>query len=107
VTADPRNLATVQHGAPLRDAAVNPKPVDYLPPINAGEAGELGNPHGPTVVAPGIHAEQGVRPVRHGVVSSNVDTQEADEVAAAKVWQPQTTPPAPEPDPEPDTGTGA
>jgi hypothetical protein len=37
-------------GTPLRDAAVDPQPQDYLPPSNAGEA----DPHGPLVVAPEI-----------------------------------------------------
>lgn len=33
--------------SPLRDAAVDPSPGDYLPPVNAGTA----NPHGPSVVS--------------------------------------------------------
>ncbi len=39
--------ATEQVGAKLRDAAVDPRPTDLLPPSNAGQA----NPHGPAVVA--------------------------------------------------------
>lgn len=39
-------------GTRLRDAAVDPRPGDFLAPINAGEA----DPHGPLVVSPGIHA---------------------------------------------------
>ena len=35
----------------LRDAAVDPRPDDYLAPVNAGKA----DPHGPLVVAPEIH----------------------------------------------------
>jgi hypothetical protein len=31
----------------IRDAAVDPRPEDFLPPTNAGQA----NPHGPEVVA--------------------------------------------------------
>lgn len=57
---DPRTLDTGVVGTPLRDAAVDPRPEDFLPPTNAGEA----NPHGPLVVSPGIHAieTQVVRP---------------------------------------------
>lgn len=46
---DPRKVGEAA-SAPLRDAAVDPRPEDYRPPTNAGEA----NPHGPLVVAPGI-----------------------------------------------------
>jgi hypothetical protein len=53
----------VQFGSELRDAAVDPQPGDFLPPINAGEA----NPHGPKVVAPGIHGV-GPSPLRPGEV---------------------------------------
>ena len=50
-------------GSPLRDAAVDPKPWDFLPPTNAGEA----DPHGPLVVAPGLHGV-GPKPIRGGEV---------------------------------------
>ncbi len=50
-------------GTELRDAAVDPEPEDFLAPVNAGEA----DPHGPLVVAPGIHAE-GERVVKAGPV---------------------------------------
>jgi hypothetical protein len=50
--ADPREVETVHAGAPMRDAAVDPRPSDHLPPTNAGEA----NPHGPAVVSPEIGA---------------------------------------------------
>lgn len=40
-----------QVGARARDAAVDPRPGDFLAPVNAGRAGRLGNPHGSTVVA--------------------------------------------------------
>lgn len=61
---DPRELGTdgdgiVQLGTPLRDAAVDPHPEDFLPPINAGKPGPEGNPHGPNVVSPQIHASSG------------------------------------------------
>lgn len=76
--ADPRNLGDGTVGTKLRDAAVDARPEDYLPPTNAGEA----NPHGPDVVAPGIHAAQDVRPVEPGPVL-DADAQEVKETAAA------------------------
>lgn len=75
---DPRNLTTTQLGSKLRDAAVDPKPVDFLAPSNAGEA----NPHGPAVVSPEIHASEGVRPVRPGDVPEPAN-QEANELKHA------------------------
>lgn len=54
--ADPRDQTLEQVGSPLRDAAVNPRPGDYLAPTNAGKEGPEGNPHGPTVVSPELHA---------------------------------------------------
>lgn len=38
-------------GTPVRDAAVDPRPGDYLAPVNAGRPGQDGNPHGPHVVS--------------------------------------------------------
>jgi hypothetical protein len=38
---------TIRLGTPIRDAAVDPRPGDYLAPVNAGKA----NPHGPAVVS--------------------------------------------------------
>lgn len=70
----------VTQGEPLRDAAVDPKPEDYLAPINAGKA----NPHSPEVVAPEIHHD-GPAGLKPGEV--HVDdpaAQEADEKALAK-----------------------
>lgn len=64
---DPREVTHVQGGTPLRDAAVDPQPEDFLPPTNAGKEGPEGNPHGPTVVAPQIHASTG-QPVVAGPV---------------------------------------
>jgi hypothetical protein len=73
--AEPINL-----GSPLRDAAVDPKPWDYLPPTNAGEA----DPHGPLVVAPGIHGV-GPKPIRAGeVFVDDPKKQEAAETALAE-----------------------
>jgi hypothetical protein len=64
-TGDARNFAEpIMLGTPLRDAAVDPRPTDFLPPTNAGEA----DPHGPLVVAPGLHAAPPA-PIRPGPVA--------------------------------------
>lgn len=97
---DPRTISDQQIGTPLRDGSVDPRPGDFLGPSNAGAEGELGNPHGPTVVNPGLHALQDVRPVRPGAVSDDLATQDADEAVHLAEWQAQTVPPEPEPDPE-------
>lgn len=76
---DARDATGVQVGGPLRDAAVDPRADDFLPPVNAGQA----DPHGPLVVAPGIHAE-GERAVRPGPVSSDPAQQTADEQETAE-----------------------
>lgn len=57
---DPRDIEDGVVGTRLRDAAVDPQPEDFLAPINAGE----GNPHGPGVVSPEIHASgpAGIKP---------------------------------------------
>lgn len=66
-------------GTPLRDAAVDPKPTDFLPPTNAGEA----DPHGPLVVSPGLHAV-GPKPIRPGdVFVDDVARQNDAETALA------------------------
>lgn len=67
-------------GTRLRDAAVDPRPEDFLAPINAGKA----NPHGPEVVSPEIHASgpAGIRPGR--VFIEDPDKQEEREKAYAK-----------------------
>lgn len=70
-------------GTPLRDAAVDPAPGDFLPPTNAG----VEDPHGPLVVSPGIHALQDMRPVRPGAVSDDPATQETDETGHLTAWQ--------------------
>lgn len=73
--AGPRPL-----GSKLRDAAVNPRQSDYLPPTNAGEA----DPHGPLVVAPEIHAS-GPKGIRGGDVHvRETRKQEAEETALAE-----------------------
>lgn len=67
-------------GGTLRDASVDPRPGDYLPPTNAGKA----DPHGPLVVAPGIHGV-GPKPIRAGeVFIDNPDKQEKAETALAE-----------------------
>ena len=89
---DPRDyVEPVQHGTKLRDAAVNPNPaVDFLAPSNAGEEGDLGNPHGPTVVSPGLHGDESVRGIKDGPVSSDPATQDAAERTSLQAAQPQT-----------------
>lgn len=102
---DPRTIEDEQIGTRLRDGAVDPRPADFLGPTNAGAEGELGNPHGPTVVNPELHAHQGVRPVRPGAVSDDAEAQSTDETEHLQEWHPDTV--APEPDPEPDPDEGA
>jgi hypothetical protein len=80
--ADPREFSEPEQvGTRLRDAAVDPRPEDFLPPTNAGEA----NPHGPLVVAPGIHAAEGPKPVHPGPVTpGDPKAQEERETALAE-----------------------
>lgn len=98
MSSDPRNLPNVRHGSTLRDSAVDPQETDFLPPVNAGLEGEAGNPHGPNVYAPGIHASNQFRPVRPGEVSGDPATQSDEESAHASE---HLAPPVEEPDPEP------
>lgn len=86
--ADPRQLGTDGDGIEvvgtrLRDAAVDPKPEDFLPPTNAGQA----NPHGPEVVAPEIHGS-GPKGILAGEVPvgspEEVQAQEDKETAGAE-----------------------
>lgn len=86
---DPRDVVDEQIGTRLRDAAVDPRPDDFLPPTNAGVEGPLGNPHGPTVVSPEIHGSESVRTIRPGLVSSTPATQSAQETEQLADWQPQ------------------
>lgn len=93
---DPRDVSTDQVGSRLRDAAVDPRDDDFLPPINAGKEGDAGNPHGPNVVAPEIHASAGqaiapgpVGRLEHDddgtpVVVSDTDAQAAKETELAQ-----------------------
>lgn len=72
--------ATVQLGTPLRDAAVDPMPQDFLPPTNAGEA----DPHGPLVVSPQLHGSE-TGPIRPGeVFVDDLPRQQAAETALAQ-----------------------
>lgn len=81
--ADPRDyVEPTQIGTTLRDAAVTPSAVDFLAPSNAGAVGELGNPHGPSVISPGLHADESVRTIATGPVSSIKATQDAAELAS-------------------------
>lgn len=80
--SDPRDAAVVQIGTLLRDSAVDPLAVDFLPPLNAGEVGASGNPHGSNVVAPGIHAN-GDRPPLPGAVGTPAEQEVAETAAAA------------------------
>lgn len=75
---DSRTLTEVQVGSSLRDGAVDPQPGDFLGPVNAGK----GDPHGPDLVNPGIHAE-GERIVRPGPVGG-ADQQDAAEKVHAE-----------------------
>lgn len=91
---DPREVVNVRQGTPLRDAAVTPRPKDFLGPTNAGAAGELGNPHGPHVVNPELHGVEDNRTIVPGPVSSDPAVQEAAEVASLNASLPSTKPPA-------------
>lgn len=78
-TPDPREVTEHVVGTRLRDAAVNPHPEDFLPPTNAGEA----NPHGPEVVAPGLHAVP-PGPIVPGEVGDPQRQQDRETEAAAR-----------------------
>ena len=93
--ADPRDYVEAnQIGTTLRDAAVTPSAVDFLAPSNAGAVGELGNPHGPNVISPGLHGDESVRTIATGAVSPIKATQDAKELASLVASQPTAaTPP--------------
>lgn len=100
---DPREIGQKTHGTPLRDASVNPRSTDFLPPSNAGVKGENGNPHGPKVVSPGIHALEEVHPLRSGAISSDAATQSKEEMEHMVKYQPTAAKPGPELKTEPAT----
>jgi len=52
---DPRDVTPIKVGTPLRDAATDPAPEDYLPPAGAGNA----DPHSDAVVSPTLTPVQG------------------------------------------------
>lgn len=90
---DSRDIVEEQVGTKARDAAVDPKPEDFLPPVNAGKA----DPHGPKVVAPQIHAAK-EQPVRPGDVADDNAVQEkaesehaAENLVAEPAVKPKTT----------------
>lgn len=92
--ADPRDyVEPTRIGTPLRDAAVTPSAVDFLAPSNAGAVGELGNPHGPSVISPGLHGDESVRTIAPGPVSPVKATQDAAELASLRAAQPTTLKP--------------
>lgn len=93
---DPRTITDEQIGTKLRDGAVDPRAGDFLGPTNAGVAGELGNPHGPTVVNPGLHGDESVRGIVPGLVADDPATQGTEEKADMAAYQPATVPPEPE-----------
>ncbi|MBV9292637.1 MAG: hypothetical protein JO222_09320 [Frankiales bacterium] len=64
-------------GGPTRDAAVDPRDDDYLPPVNAGKA----DPHGPDVVAAGIHGSS-FGPIAPGGVEESKEQKIAEQVLA-------------------------
>lgn len=98
--ADPRDYPLTVPVLP-RDAAVDPHESDFLPPTNAGLPGEQGNPHGPHVVAPGLHAaETGGHTIRPGAVSDDPPVQSTEETEHLTTQQPQTAAPGEDPDPE-------
>lgn len=66
--------------APLRDAAVDPRPGDFLPPVGAGQA----DPHGTEVVSPEIHAS-GTTPLVPGPVPDDPGAQQDRESEAARL----------------------
>lgn len=76
---DSRDVERVQTGTRLRDAAVDPRPEDFMVPTNAGQA----DPHGPAVVAPGVHAAPPA-PIVPGPVSDDPDEQQAKETDVAQ-----------------------
>lgn len=76
---DARDATGQVVGTRLRDAAVDPRPGDFLPPTNAGEA----DPHGPLVVAPGVHAAVS-SPLVPGIVPADAELQQQRETEAAE-----------------------
>ncbi|OKI22209.1 hypothetical protein [Streptomyces sp. CB03911] len=81
---DPRDVTTVRVGAPARDAAVHPRPGDYQPPVNAGQA----DPHGPEVRAPGLLIQEQTEPTDEPQdANSQVDTSAPALSASVADWR--------------------
>lgn len=80
---DPRKVGDEVLGTRLRDAAVDPKPEDFLAPLNAGEE----NPHGSKVVSPEIHASgpSGIRPGEVFVEDTAKQEKRESEFAEARL----------------------
>lgn len=104
---DPRTIEDEHLGTRLRDGAVDPRPGDFLGPTNAGAEGELGNPHGPTVVNPGLHGSEHASTIRPGPVYADPGAQNTALLEHLATVHPGVIP-APEepddpeePDPEP------
>jgi hypothetical protein len=76
---DSRDVEHLRLGTELRDAAVDPWPGDFMPPTNAGQA----DPHGPEVVAPGVHAAPPA-PIVPGPVPDDPGEQQAKETEVAQ-----------------------
>ncbi|WP_432114021.1 hypothetical protein [Streptomyces sp. S1] len=79
---DPREVTTTVVGAPVRDAAVDPRPGDFRPPVGAGE----GNPHGPEVYAPGLPGG-GLQPPAPPAESEGEDHEKHNDPEAARPVQ--------------------
>lgn len=107
---DPRSdAADEQVGTKIRDGAVDPAEGDFLGPTNAGEE----NPHGSKVVNPEIHASEGVRPVKGGVVhvgdpdaQDQAETEHTEDVTDGTPVTVTDAEQAEEPEPESDTLRG-
>lgn len=78
---DPREIGDADViGTRLRDAAVDPRPEDFLAPVNAGEA----NPHGSLVVSPEIHASGPAGILPGAVFVEDIAKQEKRELEFAE-----------------------
>ena len=81
-TIDPRDVMDTRVGTPLRDAAVDPRDTDFLPPTNAGKPGQTGNPHGASVVSPGLHGDESIKILAAGEVNPDAKAQATAEKEA-------------------------
>lgn len=89
-TVDSRTVGVVQQGAVARDAAVDPHPTDYLPPVNAGKA----DPHSQAVVAPQLHGQPPPQAIVTAVEQAEADGAEVPNKSASKAdWVTYATSP--------------